>query len=154
MFFRRLALFATVASALVVATQANAAPVIVGTYWDESASGMCSASLCPVFFSQLPPNKRLMVREINCNILTASQPRRAILQISTVANGADTLARVLPIPIPYVPPVAGGFYYTSANLQTRWLIGEGRFPYLLVEQNQSGTAGVTCTMIGDLVDPA
>ena len=94
-----------------------------------------------------------MVRRISCGILTQFQPRRVILQISTVPNGGDTLSRVLPVPMPYVPPVnPGNFYYGGTSLETSWLIGEGRFPYLLVEQNQPGTAGVTCTMIGDLVD--
>ena len=156
MFSSRFILLASVASALVIASQAIAAPVIVGSYWDETASGTCGgASLCPAFFSQVPANKRLVVRRISCNIQTQYQPRRAVLQLSTTPNAGDTLPRVMPLPIPYAPPVSpGSVYYTGASLETSWLIGEGRFPYLLVEQNQPGTAGVTCTMIGDLVDPS
>jgi hypothetical protein len=127
-FFPRPTLLATVASALVVAIQANAAPVIVGSYWDETASVNCGGSLCYVFFSQLPPNKRLMARQLDYNIQTQYQPRRATLQISTSANGVNPLTRSLPLPIPYVPPaVSGGYYYTGANLQTNWMVGEGDF---------------------------
>jgi hypothetical protein len=66
--FARLAMFAVVALALAVGSQAKATPLTYGTYYDEElVNGFCSnATSCRSNFAQLPSDHLVLLKKINC----------------------------------------------------------------------------------------
>jgi hypothetical protein len=159
MHFARLAQIATVLATFVIGSHANAAPVVYGTYYDESVPlGQCPGMTnnCAAFFSQLPSNQLTKVRRIHCFVRTTQRIVQATLEVSAAPNGANVLSRFVPIPLPAssVTPTSDGVYHTSLDLDTEWLVGQSRFPFVGV--GLAAVGGVTlfqCTLIGDLIDP-
>src|SRR5688572_19505490 len=127
--FSRLAQFALVALALTISNQANTAPLVFGTYYDETLSLNCdNVSTCRINFSQLPADKLLMVQKINCSIISSQPVIRALFRISTTLGG-DGLLRLLPMAVPPSQQVTG--YHTNFREDTHFLVGNGRFPFVL-----------------------
>ncbi|MGY8705408.1 hypothetical protein RAD16_06640 [Bradyrhizobium sp. 18BD] len=155
--FARLAASAALAVSVVTTTPSIAAPVTVGTYYDETVSASCApATTCPVWFSQTPSDMLLLVQKVHCDVI--GQPNIiavARLMIATT-KGGTALQRVLPLPL--VSLTAGtavsGSYFESIDTDAQWLIGQGRFPF--VQLNASATnsyvSGV-CTISGQLIAP-
>ena len=70
----RFAYFVRIAilTGLLITSAATAAPVTFGSYYDENVTppAICSASLCTVFFSQLPSDRLLLVTNVACAFVT------------------------------------------------------------------------------------
>jgi hypothetical protein len=99
--FARLAQFASVALALITATNVHAASTIYGTYYDDNAAvGCASAAVCRLNFAQIPADKLLMISKITCYVNTvAGPPVELDLRISATSGGGN-LARYLNLPFP------------------------------------------------------
>ena len=153
--FARVAKLAIVALVLVIAGQAGAAPLSYGTYYDETTFYSCSSGIsCRVNFSQTPADKLLMVNKISCNSTSSAQLVQGTLHIATTFGGGDLPTRSLPLVIPTTSVLANNSaYYVSFREDAHYLIGQGRFPFLLLESPVSGTKFGRCTLIGDLVTP-
>ncbi len=150
--FSRFTQFALVALALVFGSPAGAAPLTYGTYYDETVSTSCIATSCRLFFSQTPADKLLMVNKINCNIVSQLQPTDLILQISSTLGG-NPLTRHLRMSFS-APQFVAGFYVVNMREDTHYLVGQGRFPSVLLgSNNTSSNFSMDCTIIGDLVTP-
>jgi hypothetical protein len=151
MLFARVARLATVAVALLCGSQANAGPTIYGTYYDETAVNLSCTTNCNVNFSQLPSDKLIIVRKLNCLISSQGRPVQAQFFVS---DGVTTMARHFSIPLPAAPtPASNGYYYTTVDMNPEWLIGQARYPYVAVSTLPSGTLTVDCTLRGDLYLP-
>ena len=153
MHFSRFAKFAAVLASLALGIQAHAAPVRFGTYYDETAPIVtCSGPVhCEVFFSQLPSDKLLLVRKVTCQITSQSRVVQAFLYVAGGNNGSGTIARHTQLAVPS-DPIASGIFYISIDAEPRWLIGQGRFPYVSVSAVAGGSIVMDCTLVGDLVD--
>jgi hypothetical protein len=73
--FARLAMFAVVVMAFAIGSQARAAPLSYGTYYDEElvVENCTNASICRSNFSQLPSDNLFLLKKVNC-VIISSQP--------------------------------------------------------------------------------
>jgi hypothetical protein len=151
--FARLAQFIFVALTIVIGCQAGATPVIYGTYYDESASIGCSnAILCRVNFSQLPADKLLMVNQISCEISSGAAPVPQVNLLIAATFGGANLQRQYPLSFP--PAIlSSGSNFTNVQQNIHYLIGQGRFPFVVATASTPVNFSMTCTLVGDLVTP-
>jgi hypothetical protein len=154
--FAEFATSAVVAAALFAGSQVRAAPVVVGTYYDETISGSCSSQTnCSMFFTQTPANKMVMVHKLHCKIQTTQPLYVGGLFIS--ADGSpNALQRWLPLPLPngaYTGPASNTEFNAYFDMTTEWLIGQGRFPFVRASTATASNSVISCTLIGVLVDP-
>ena len=154
MHLARFVQFAVVAAALVSGTLAQAAPLSYGKYYDDTSGFFpCgTASSCRINFGQLPPNKLVMVRKLHCLFSSSLPVVFAYLQVSAT-NGGGPIARNLPLEYAQVTAASNGFYYTKVDTDTQWLIGQGRFQFVIFALAQTGSISGECTLTGELVDP-
>ncbi|MGY8705400.1 hypothetical protein RAD16_06600 [Bradyrhizobium sp. 18BD] len=152
---KRIALLIALAGfTLVPAVSSSAAPLTYGTYYDETvSSGMCfSTTSCNVYFSETPADKLLMIRKINCVFGGSIPAQQALLYIATQFHGAP-IQRFLPLPMPPAQ-VSGGINTTSVESQVDWLVGQSRFPFVVVSTITSASnMNASCTLRGELIDP-
>ncbi|MGY8705081.1 hypothetical protein RAD16_04965 [Bradyrhizobium sp. 18BD] len=151
----RFAKFAIVAAVLVTGSQANSASTIYGNYYDETASVNCAPGsfYCRLNFSQLPSTNLTKVKKVHCFVSTQATPIVARLHVSATSNG-NSLGRYLPLQLP--PPsaaLANGYIYTSILVETDWLVGQSRFPFIEVYTLTASPISIECTLIGESVDP-
>lgn len=154
MYFARFPLLAVVAASLVIGSGARAVPVTYGTYFDETASppGICSASLCTVFFSQVPTNKLLLVTHVACYFITPFPVTNLILGVNTFPTSGP-LQRQYPLQLPQ-PVLHAGTYYTQISHPVNFLVGQGRYPFVQAQTGGGGgNWGIQCTYSGTLVNP-
>ena len=151
MLFARVAQLATVAVALFCGSQANASPTIYGAYYDETAENLSCTTTCEVHFSQLLPNKLLMVRKVMCYISSQGRPVQAAFLVGDGAGGHLSRHFILPLPASPTAP-SDGYYRTTVDINPDWLIGQSRLPYVFVYA-PAGQMSIDCTFRGDLVDP-
>ncbi|MBR0690014.1 hypothetical protein JQ612_19005 [Bradyrhizobium manausense] len=154
--FAEFATSAVVAAALFAGSQAHAAPVVVGTYYDETISAGCNGQLnCSAFLTQTPANKMVMVKKLHCKVQTTQPIYVGGLFISTDGS-SNAIQRWLPLPLPenaYTGPVPNTEFKAYFDMTTEWLIGQGRFPFVRISTESSSNTVVICTLIGTLVDP-
>lgn len=155
--FAEFARSAVVAATLFAGTQAHAAPVTVGTYYDETISGSCgSQTNCSVFFAQTPANKLVQVHKLHCGIQTTQPIAFGGLFISTDGT-PNAIQRWLPLPFPntqYSGPASNTEFNAHFDMNTEWLIGQGRFPFIRASTATASNSVISCTLIGALVDPS
>jgi hypothetical protein len=145
----------TVASlALVGGSQVHAVPLVYGTYYDEVATtcALVNPSTCRISFSQLPADKLLLVTKVSCTFTTSLPAARIGLFVSATAGGA-AMSRYVYLAIP--PNVGNaGVFYTNISEDPHFLIGQGRFPFVIMENSGAGSyALAACTISGNLVAP-
>jgi hypothetical protein len=151
--FSRIAGLKAIALAMVIGGNAYAGPVIYGTYYDESATNSCSASFsCSLDFSQLPSDKLLMVSQVSCKITSLSAPVVIVTLNISATSGGQSLPRNYPLSFP-ASALSNTAYFTNVQQNIHFLLGQGRFPSILVEANLSTQIVVRCTIVGDLVTP-
>ena len=151
--FARLTQCAVVAFALFIGGPAKATALVYGTYYDESLSNSCFANFdCRINFSQTPADKLLMVSMISCVIGSTMPPAAIILEVSTTQNGPG-LPRFFNLSFP-APRLIGSTDFTNLREDVRFLVGQGRFPFVIVQSPTSGNVStMTCSLVGDLVTP-
>jgi hypothetical protein len=148
--FARFAQLASLALTLVFGSQANAAPLTYGTYYEDTIAALTCNSSCRVLFSQTPADKLLMVSRITCSINSSNQPGAFQLQISTT-QGGNPFSRAYDLaPTPRL--LSTGVWQTQVNEQVHFLIGQGRFPNLRID-NITNVFTLYCILVGDLVTP-
>lgn len=156
MHFAWFARFAIVAAALVTGGQANSASTTYGTYYDETASiiGGSGSYSCRLNFSQLSSTNLTKIKKLHCLVVTQSAPIIVRLEVSATSAGSP-LGRFLPIQLPLPSAAASdGYIYTSILVETDWLVGQSRFPYINVWTASSATSIlIECTLIGESVAP-
>ncbi|MBR1120858.1 hypothetical protein JQ628_04960 [Bradyrhizobium lablabi] len=155
MHFVRFAQFAIVAvTSLFIGSSAQAVAVMYGTYYDESVTPSCMSggAACTVAFSQLPPNKLLLVTHVACFAQTTSPIVFATLGIFT-APTSGTLQRDYPLQLPQ-PVQAGSVYYTQISHPVNFLIGQSRYPHVAIAAAATTNAwAIKCTISGTLINP-
>jgi hypothetical protein len=148
----RLVQIAVLALGLTIGSQANAAPLAYGTYYDEKVNIDCSGSpACRVHFEQLPADKLLMVQKIHCTVISFQPMIQGFLLISATLGGAN-LQRWIPLSLPPAQLISGS-YYTNFREDTQFLIGSGRFPFIHLFAATTNSFDGSCTIIGELVNP-
>jgi hypothetical protein len=151
----RLAQSAIFVATLVIGTQAHPVPLSYGTYYDESSSLGCGASVtfCRIEFSQLPLDKLLLLRKIHCDFTSGVPVSDSHLYIAATPGG-NPIARNLPLQFIQVGAQTDGFFRYTVDMTTQWLVGQGRHPavFFQIPTNTATMAG-ECTLIGDLVAP-
>ncbi|MBR0725323.1 hypothetical protein [Bradyrhizobium manausense] len=154
MHLARFSKFAIVAVALVAGNQAKSASTNYGTYYDEYTYTSCGASgYCRLNFSQLSSTDLTKIKKIHCTVITQTAPVIARLQVAATNNGGQ-LGRALPLQLPPPSaPVSNGYIYTSILVETDWLIGQARFPYIEVFPVSATPFSMECTLIGETVAP-
>lgn len=157
MHFAQFARSAVAAAAIFAGSQAHAAPVTVGTYYDETISGSCSSQTnCSVFFAQTPANKLVQVHKLHCVIRTTQPISIGGLFISTDGS-PNAIQRWLPLPFPntqYSAPASNTEFSAYFDMTTEWFIGQGRFPFIRASTATASNSVIQCTLIGALVDPS
>jgi len=153
MLSRLVQLALVVALALTIGNHANGAPLTYGTYYeDKGVPTQCTNSLtCRLNFSQLPSDKLLMVEKVNCYIQSVSPITFLNLSISATLGGSP-LGRYLQLAVP-APQIIASSNNTTLQADIRFLVGNGRFPYLLVQTVPAGNSYMDCTITGVLVTP-
>ncbi|MBR0725465.1 hypothetical protein [Bradyrhizobium manausense] len=138
---------------LAVTTQVGAAPISYGTYYEDLFinGASCINGFCRVNFSQLPSNNLFMLSKINCNAESVSPLTEAYVSISQASNG-PTIGRIVWFnagPGTFV----GSAYNYSFEADVRMLMGQGRFPYVVLFAGGGGSITARCGIVGDLVPP-
>ncbi|HEV2159580.1 hypothetical protein [Bradyrhizobium sp.] len=164
--FAPFAKFTAIATTLIISTQANAAPVRYGTYYDDLQVGTsCSGNYtCQVNFSQLPSDRLLMLSKVNCSI-NSSQPLATAMVSASTGSGGWSLGRGVSFSLG--PALfAANLYFYSFETDARFLIGQGRYPYIQAStssfvnanfQMSCGNASpfqvsADCVIVGNLSD--
>ena len=154
--FTRFLPFAAVAIALVAGSQAHSVALQYGKYYDETVvqdALACSPTFCRMYFSQLPANKLVMVRKVHCTFISAKPMLRAALNVAATSGGS-AISRHLPLTMIKDPAVSPNtFFYATVDIETQWLMGQGRFPFVELEKSDTGSSYSDCTLIGEMVDP-
>jgi hypothetical protein len=153
--FARLTMFVVVALALAVGSQAKAAPLTYGTYYDEEelAATCFSAMNCRTNFAQLPSDHLLLLKKVNCQILSA-QPLINVLVSIAQTSGGDPFGRGIYVnPGPAVVTTGTVFYLYSFQTDAQILIGQGRYPYIQAVTQVTSSISMNCGILGDLVTP-
>jgi hypothetical protein len=150
--FTRLTKFAVVALALAVGSQAKAAPLSYGTYYDEEAvGGNCSSGSCRVDFAQLPSDHLFLLKKINCQITAAQPITNFVVSISQTSGGPSFGRGIYVNPGPGV--LVSGAYYYSFQTDAQILIGQGRYPFIQAQIATGTSFAMACGILGDLVTP-
>jgi hypothetical protein len=151
--FDRLTMFAVVALALAVGSQAKAAPLAYGTYYDEElvVESCTTLSTCRSYFSQLPSDNLFLLKKINC-FITTTQPLVLVSVSISQTSGGDPFGRG--VNVSFGPGVlVSGTYYYSFQTDAQILIGQGRYPYIQANMAVAGNITMSCGIVGDLVTP-
>jgi hypothetical protein len=151
--FARFTQFAVAALILTGGAQSHAAPLVYGTYYEEYQSIICSTfTSCTLFFSQTPSDRLLMLSKIDCHVQSSTPITSNFLRISANSGGQPLPTRFLPLPL--TPPIfTNNAYFMDFYRDTHFLIGQGRFPYIVVSVVSTGSQILDCTIVGDLVTP-
>jgi hypothetical protein len=152
--FARFTKFAVIALTLAVGSQAKAAPLSYGTYYDEElVPGFCiNTNTCRANFTQLPSDNLFMLKKVNCSISTPQSLVGVFVSISQTSGG-PAFGRGM-----YVNPgpanLVSGTYFYSFQTDAQILIGQGRYPYILAQSGAvSSSIDLSCGILGDLVTP-
>lgn len=150
----RFAYFVRIAilTGLLITSAATAAPVTFGSYYDENVTppAICSASLCTVFFSQLPSDRLLLVTNVACAFVTPYPVTQIVLGINAGPT-SGTQSRELPLQLPQ-PVVYAGYNYMQFNQPVHFLIGQTRYPFIQAQTGGGGgNWGMKCSISGELV---
>ena len=145
----------TAIATLIIGTQANAAPVIYGSYYDDLFRGTtCGGNyFCQVAFSQLPSDRLFMLSKVNCSI-NSTQPLATATVSASATSGGSSIGRGVSFNLG--PALfAANLYFYSFETDTRFLIGQGRFPFVQVSTSSFVNANfqMICGIVGDLVTP-
>jgi hypothetical protein len=154
MFFPRFVKFAVIALAFAVGSQAKATPLTYGTYYEDSEAVNCSGSTaCRLNFSQFPSDNLVLINKLNCSIASTAELNQFVLEISATSGGGPVAGnRILPLGLPN-PAIINSSYYYNFQQDAQYLIGQGRFPYLLASTASSTGISMVCTIVGTLVTP-
>jgi hypothetical protein len=153
--FARLTKFAVVALALAVGSQAKAASLTYGTYYEDTETANCNSTpSCRLNFLQFPTDNLVMINKLNCSINASSQLGSLTLDIAATSGGTS-ISRFLPLGLPN-PTLVSSIYYYNFQQDAQYLIGQGRFPYIFAPVASLGgtsTTQISCTIVGTLVTP-
>jgi hypothetical protein len=151
--FARLARFAVIGLAL-VGNGANATQLIYGTYYDEYNFNSCTGqSTCIVSYSELSTSSLTMINRLNCNVASTVLLVSLSLQVSSTPGGTNPVAgRVVPLGLPSPTTVSGTYSYNFGQ-DLQYLIGQGRYPYVIAITSPAGSMSISCTIVGTLVTP-
>jgi hypothetical protein len=88
--FARFTKFAVIALTLAVGSQAKAAPLTYGTYYEDTESTSCtSVPTCRLNFQEFPTDNLVMINKLNCAISATSELGSLTLNIATTLGGAN-----------------------------------------------------------------
>ena len=130
---------------------AQSAPVIVGSYYEQTVVFQCSSALlqCTIPFSQPPSNQLLNVQRINCLFSKLSQTPVYYWFYPSPTLQGSSFGRNFYFPV-HDLVTSGGFTYGAMNETLDALMGSSRFPTMAIVFGVAGTAGGQCTIIGTL----
>jgi hypothetical protein len=161
MYFHRSLQFLILITTLVVGTQARSSdstPLAYGNYYDQTVDSLVCftnpISICYLRFNQLPSNKLLLIRKIQCSFNSSGPFGHPTLYVGT-SFGNNPITRHLPLQIVELGNAVNGVYRYSVDMTTQWLVGQGRYPYIEINlaTAQPAAPGGGCTLIGDILNP-
>lgn len=157
MIFTRFFRIALLALTLVIGETATAAVINYGKYYDDQNNiAPCpGAASCRLNLAQLPSNKLLLVNRVACYAIALKPIIVFRLDISATQGGAS-LGRSIPVSHDTPTFVAAyNQYIYSFNTEVRFLIGQGRYPYVTANLSDGTSAqfSLNCGIAGELVDP-
>lgn len=158
MHFSRIAKLAIAALALALVPQAYSTPLSYGTYYEDITIAICGSQYggCRLNFGQTPADKLVKIRHIHCNFNSSTTVNSATLYIAATSGGSS-LSRELPLQFfPSQPGTSAqndGYYRYTVSMETEFIIGQGRFPYVSFFTNTSGQTSMTCAITGEPVNP-
>lgn len=137
---------------------AHSAPLSYGTYYEDTSFAGCGFvnTGCRLNFGQTPADKLVKLKHVHCNFNSQSPINTAFFYIAATSGGAS-LGRELPLQ--FLPSQAGtgaqsdGFFRYTVSMDTEFLIGQGRFPWVNFYISSSATTSMSCVISGELVNP-
>ena len=132
---------------------ASAAPLIAGSYYEDSVGVNCSSTTsCKYWFSQLPSTQLLNLKRVNCSVSGMSQTPIAYKLSVAATSGGASIGRNFYFRVGEIAS-SGGSYYGAINDELDVLVGSSRFPAIEVDFAVASPVFLVCTIIGDLQDP-
>jgi hypothetical protein len=133
-----------------VAGGAGAAPVIIGTYYEETIRvDPCALDFsfaCTVPFTKVRSGKKLTLTRIACNISVRGEPMTTALFIQ---NNQGVWERMQPLTPAYIAQLDPNKFY-GFNTQTFTVVLQGKTP--LVWSRFNGTnVSMDCQIAGEIV---
>jgi len=155
-FSKRIKLAAGLVAVAFVPT-ASSTPLSYGSYYEDPSSIACGyVNFCRLNFGSTPADKFVKLRHIHCNFNSSVPVGSASLSISATSGGSS-LGRELPLQFfpsqPGTSAQSDGAYRYTVSMDTEFLIGQGRFPFLYFFTNASGFASMTCIITGESLSP-
>ena len=126
----------------------NAAPVIVGNYYDEFKIGTClAASDCFLEFTDVPAGKIVVLTRIACSIrITGPIPLRMRLQVRLANNGVQRPQDLIFVLTDNDGLEKGYVVESSPNL----LLGGGTNPSFRVNTDGTASSNTDCFISGTI----
>jgi hypothetical protein len=137
-----------------LATTANAAPIIVGSYYEDGvlSGGTCqSFPICDVTFSAIPAGRQVLITRVTCHVETGTQ----VLTLAKLGlkngTGAIVFSREEILPRSPVSTSGPGNNYYQVGGAASFLYKQNQFPYVRVHQPVSGSMFLQCRITGQLL---
>ena len=123
-------------------SSAQAAPIIVGTYYEDNVTASCSAAPCTAFFSAVPAGKAVLVTNIACWILVNNS---TLLSAELTVGAGHTVRRETLQVGPVMPQGANNSY--TAGGEVKFLFGQGKAPRVSAYYAGTGST-LVCRIVG------
>jgi hypothetical protein len=156
---RTMALFTLTAAfcASIPLAGSNAAPIIVGTYYEDNASATCpSSSVCDVTFSRIPAGEPVLITHVSCHaevVWAGATP--GVLSLAKLGikdrDGAIQFDREEFLARSTVSTINATNYYQLGNA-TSFLYTRRQFPYVRVHSVTSSFY-IKCRIVGQRQAP-
>lgn len=148
---QRPAFFLTLcSSAWLLTAQAFSAATVTGDYYEERVSATCPdyGGFCRLDFSATPAGKELTLERVGCHLQVSNEPViSASIGVATTLGGPPK--RVFPLAFPQTLQTTNYRFYNT-NEEIKFMIGQGRYPFVLAEYLNAANGSMLCVIIGTL----
>src|SRR5690349_18543189 len=137
-------------ASIVLADRASAAPVIIGTYYEETVRiSSCTLDIsfaCSVPFTKVKSGNKLTITRVACNIGVQGEPMSTALFIQSPQGAWERMQPLTPAYIAQLDP--NKFY--GFNTQTFTVLIQGRTPIVWSRFNGTNVS-MDCQIAGEIV---
>jgi len=140
----------SILGAILAPSSGHTTPIVAGNYYEDRINPTCPQSFdfCRGTFSATPAGRVLNIERIACTVTTTQPITKSTLNVATTANGSAT--RTFGLAFAKTVQVANLHYY-NVNEEVKIRVGAGRYPYIMIEYPNIGTAHLDCVIIGTLL---
>lgn len=141
---------ASVLGAILAPSSGHTAPIVAGNYYEERINPTCPQSFyfCRGTFSATPAGRVLNIERLACTVTTTQPITESTLNIANTANGSAN--RTFALAFAKTVQV-GNLHYYNVNEEVKIRVGAGRFPFVMIEYPNIGSAHLECVIIGTLL---